>query len=162
MNITFYMNNSPVSTLFPVITQVGNTIDITPFNAVSVTNPDIIIDYSETIQAANYCKISWVESGLLNEMWYFCKFTTGNGRRLIVSCERDPLYSFRNAILKCPITVVRNGGIGKPTKITDTKLPVLTSEQELKQTTASNSAIGVNSLHKYIITVIGGEVNNGN
>ena len=162
MNVTFYINNSPVSTLFPSITQVGNAIDITPFNAMSVINPDIIIDYSETIQTANYCKISWVDSGLLHEMWYFCKFTTGNGGRLIVSCERDPLYSFRNAILNCPITVVRNGGIGKPTKITDTKLPVLTGEQELKQTTASNSALGTAMTHRYVITVIGGEVNNDN
>lgn len=159
MTVTFYVNNSPVSTLIPDITQVGNTIDITPFNAMSITNPDLIIEYSETIQVANYCKISWIDSGILNEMWYFCKFSTGNGGRLVVSCERDPLYSFRNAILSCPITVVRNGGIGSPTKITDTKLPVLTSEQDLKQTTASNNELGAAKTHRYVITVIGGEVN---
>ena len=159
MTVTFYENNSPVSTLYPNITQIGEAIEITPFNAMSIVNPEIVIDYNTAIQAANYCKISWIDSGILSEMWYFCKFRTDNGGRLIVSCERDPLYSFRNYIRHCPINVVRSGGIGKPTKITDTKYPVSPVEETVVQVPISNSELTSNG--GYILQVIGGATNGG-
>ncbi len=157
MNVTFYANNSPVSTLYPNITQIGNTIEITPFNAMSIVDPEIVIDYNTAIQAANYCKISWIDSGILSEMWYFCKFRTDNGGRLIVHCERDPLYSFRNYIRHCPINVIRSGGIGKPTKITDPKYPVSPVEETVVQVPISNSELTTNG--GYILQVIGGATN---
>ena len=157
MTVTFYTNNSPVSTLYPNITQIGEAIEITPFNAMSIVDPELVIDYNTAIQAANYCKISWIDSGILSEMWYFCKFRTDNGGRLIVHCERDPLYSFRNYIRHCPINVIRNGGIGKPTKITDTKYPVSPVEETVVQVPISNSELTTNG--GYILQVIGGATN---
>ncbi len=162
MNITFYENNSPISTLYPDISQIGETIEITPFNAMSIVNPEIVIDYNTAIQAANYCRISWIDSGILSEMWYFCKFRTDNGGRLIVHCERDPLYSFRNYIRHCPITVVRNGGIGAPTKINDNKLPISPNEKTVSQVPVTDYNMTDSKLDStgiYILQCVGGQIN---
>lgn len=161
MTINFYENSSPTSTLYPNLTALGSSIDITPFNAMSITTPEVVIDYNEAIATANYCKISWISEGMLNEMWYFCKLRTDNGGRYIVSCERDPLYSFRNAIRHCPINVVRNGGVGKPTKITDTKYPVSPVEENIDQIPVSNSSLTANGSGCYVLQVIGGATNGG-
>jgi hypothetical protein len=76
---------------------------------------------------------------------------------LIVHCERDPLYSFRNYIRHCPINVIRSGGIGKPTKITDPKYPVSPVEETVVQVPISNSELTTNG--GYILQVIGGATN---
>jgi hypothetical protein len=84
------------------------------------------------------------------------------GKRIIITCLVDAVMSWYTHLLTCDITAIRNGGIGAPTKVQDNKLPIIANEQTLQQTVSVNNSIGNTKEHCYIITVIGGEVNNGN
>lgn len=145
-------NNMKVNKTFSE--KFAENVSIEPTSIVNKLNPVFVVAYDSRYLDANYVYCSDLDR------YYFCVPSVNTGGRVVLTCSIDYLSGVD--LSECPITVVRNGGIGKPTKITDTKLPVLTGEQELKQTIASNNALGTAMTHRYVITVIGGNVNNGN
>ena len=56
----------------------------------------------------------------------------------------------------CPITVLRNGGIGAPTKIQDNKFPIIPNEETIDQIPVANSHLTANGSGCYVLQVIGG------
>lgn len=157
MNIQLLKTTDDQRKAFKNCTNVGTVINAVPTDEMSELQPKIIINYDDSYLAANYVYIA-----LFDKYYKIDKKSVTIGKKIILDCTIDAVMSYYNSILNCNITAIRNGGLGAPTKIQDNKFPVLTGEQDLKQTTASNSDIGTYKTHKYIITVIGGEVNNGN
>lgn len=143
-------NSKAVGKTYTEVTPTGG-IPIAPTSTIDQLNPVFVIDYN-----ANYLNINYCEASFLGRKYFAkCHYETGN--RMTIECEVDYLSSFD--LSKCQITALRNGGIGKPTKIQDNKLPVLTTEQEIEQTVAINDSITPHGTNCYVITVIGGEIN---
>lgn len=129
--------------------DVPKEIPIAATSTVDQLEPIFIVDYDPAYLSCNYVHCS--AFGLS----YFCRVAENTARRIVLNCTVDPLSV---DIDNCKVNVVRNGGIGAPTKIQDNKLPVLTGVQELMQTVSENSTLNPDA-DCYIITVIGGEVN---
>lgn len=125
-------------------------IPIAATSTVDQLEPVFIVDYDPAYLTCNYVYCS--AFGLS----YFCRVAENTAKRIVLTCTVDPLSV---DVDNCNINVVRNGGIGAPTKIQDSKLPVLPGEQELMQTVSENNSLSPSASHSYIITVIGGEVN---
>ena len=125
-------------------------IPIAATSVVDQLEPVFIVDYDAAYLTCNYVYCQAL--GLS----YFCRVSENTAKRIVLSCTVDPLSV---NVDNCKINVVRNGGIGSPTKIEDTKLPVLPGEQELMQIVSTNSALKTGASFCYVITVIGGEVN---
>lgn len=70
----------------------------------------------------NYCFVQdW-------DRYYFIKDSVAlTGRRGIIRCEIDVLYTYSEAIKRLNATCIRNGGIGKPTDVIDSSFPLYTS-----------------------------------
>ena len=130
--------------------EVPKEIPIAATSTVDQLEPVFIVDYDAAYLTCNYVYCS--AFGLS----YFCRVAENTAKRIVLTCTVDPLSI---DVDNCKINVVRNGGIGAPTKIQDNKLPVLTGVQELMQTVAVNSSLSSGASEAYIITVIGGEVN---
>lgn len=129
--------------------DVPREIPIAATSTVDQLEPVFIVDYDPAYLTCNYVHCS--AFGLS----YFCRVAENTAKRIVLTCTVDPLSV---DVDSCKINVVRNGGIGAPTKIPDNKLPVLPGEQELMQTVAENSTLNPDA-DCYVITVIGGEVN---
>lgn len=133
--------------------EVPREISIAATSTVDILEPVFIVDYDTAYLTCNYVHCS--AFGLS----YFCRVSENTAKRIVLTCTVDPLSV---NVDNCNINVIRNGGIGAPTKIQDTKLPILTGEQELMQTVAVNNSLSSAASECYVITVIGGSVNNGN
>lgn len=122
LHVTFYNNTSDSKVMnkniSPIVLSGESTIvaELTPTQAVDVLNPVLIIDYRPQLIGANYCKINEYNR------YYYCKFATDTGGRMIVSCEVDAKMSFKESIEECEINVVRNSK--KPSFVPDTSLPL--------------------------------------
>lgn len=154
MNIQLLKTTDDQRTAFKNCTQIGTDINAVPTDDMSELQPKIVINYDSAYLAANYVYIA-----LFDKYYKIDKKSVTIGKKIVLECTIDAVMSFYNNILNCNITAVRNGGIGQPTKIQDTKFPVLPNEQELMQTVATNSALNNNNEWCYVITVIGGAAN---
>ena len=131
--------------------QAGVTIH--PTSTIDQIRPEFIIDYNSAYLTANY-----VEAAFLGRK-YFCTVKVDTGTRMILTCEVDYLSSFD--LSECPVTVVRNGGLGAPTKIQDTKFPVLPSTETVQQVAIAHEAFTPYGERCYVLQCIGGAVSNG-
>lgn len=130
--------------------EVPREISIAATSTVDILEPVFIVDYDAAYLTCNYVYCS--AFGLS----YFCRVSENTAKRIVLTCTVDPLSV---DIDNCKINVIRNGGIGAPTKIQDSKLPVIPGEQELMQTVATHSALTTSATWCYVITVIGGAAN---
>lgn len=153
-NIQLLKTTDDQRTAFKNCTQIGTDITAAPTDDMSELQPKIIINYDSTYLAANYVYID-----LFGKYYKIDKKSVTIGKKIILECTIDAVMSFYSDILNCDITAVRNGGLGQPTKIQDTKFPVLPNEQEIMQTVATNVSLSNTAEYSYVITVIGGAAN---
>lgn len=154
MNIQLLKTADDQRTAFKNCTQIGADINAVPTDDMSELQPKIVINYDSTYLAANYVYIA-----LFGKYYKIDKKSVTIGKKIVLECTIDAVMSFYNDILNCDITAVRNGGLGQPTKIQDTKFPVLPNEQELMQTVSTNVSLSNTAEYSYVITVIGGAAN---
>lgn len=124
---------------------------ISPKSKLDLLNPTFEIQYNESYLTCNY-----VDATSFLGRKYFAKCATEPGGRMLIMCTVDPLSSFD--LSKCPVTVLRNGGVGAPTKMQDTKFPVIPNEQEIEQTVSVNNGLSPDGQACYVVTVIGGPI----
>lgn len=99
----------------------GHTItNIKPYDGCSLLNPQLILDYDESVVNYNYMYIPKFKR------YYFLQnpivITAG---RMVISGTVDPLMSWREGLSSCLINVIRSNK--KPTYVPDDKLPIDTS-----------------------------------
>lgn len=166
MTITLCLNRSPNDYAYKDITDVSPAITVTPYGALSVTNPIFILDYDNSYVSCNYAHITW-DNG--EQYLYYVTMGTNNGGQLIVNCRRDPLSSFIGSIRNCPATVIRyarkKDGKTGPTKVVDNRYPVIPNKLEILSTIAVNNGLingytdGAGYNYKnYALTVLNGGV----
>lgn len=147
-SITIANSTAPPNKVNRAYTTIG-TATISPLSTINQLSPVFIIDYNVSYLNANY-----VIADFLSRK-YFCTVSVDTAGRMVLNCKVDVLaHDFSN----CPITVTRNGGIGKPTYIPDNKLPILPNKESITSTTAANNWFntGVLQTYCYLVTVVNG------
>lgn len=134
-------------------TKVKSGVSISPLSTINQLNPVFVIDYDSSLLNCNY-----VEASFLGRK-YMALISVDTAGRMVLSCSVDYLSSF--ALNNCYITVTRNGGLGAPTEIPDTKFPVIPNRKDMDSRTVFNDAIGkyendVRAKNYLVITVGGG------
>ena len=154
MNIQLLKTTDDQRKAFKNCANVGTVINAVPTDDMSELQPKIIINYDSAYLAANYVYIA-----LFDKYYKIDKKAVTIGKKIVLDCTIDAVMSYYNSILNCDITVIRNGGLGQPTKIQDNKFPVIPNEQELMQTVSTNVSLANTAEYSYVITVIGGAAN---
>lgn len=131
---------------------IAQGVTIHPLSTVNQLSPVFVIDYDSRFLNANYVRATFL--GRL----YYCTVSVDTAQKMYLSCSVDYLSSF--ALRNCAITVTRNGGIGAPTEIPDSKLPVIPNRKNIDSITVFNPKISdfandVRALN-YVITTVGG------
>jgi hypothetical protein len=128
---------------------IAENVTIEPTSIVNKLNPVFIVAYDSRYLNANYVYCSELDR------YYFCIPSVNTGGRVVLTCTIDYLSGVD--LSNCPITVLRNGGIGAPTEIPDNKLPVKPSAENIKQVVVENDAFN-NLLNAYpnVIQITGG------
>lgn len=121
---------------------------IKPTSIINQLNPVFIIDYNSALLNCNY--VSCETMGRK----YFAKIAVDTAQTMRIECEVDVVSSWN--LSGCPITVVRNGGIGSPSKIPDSKLPIKPSTENIKQIPVENAEFKQLVDYPYVLQVIGG------
>lgn len=150
MIISFFNNQSDEDVYNKNISFISS-VRVEPTEDFDILQPHLILQCDNKYMLANYIFIDTYDR------YYFIrdkKLLTAERIELI--CEVDPLKSAN--LDNCPISVVRNGGISKPTEIPDNKLPILPNEIDIKQTVDTNSALTTNAQYCYVLGCIGGEI----
>lgn len=123
--------------------QIGNTYDdprkvdktfenarnttVNLKNPCSLESPVFVLDYSTTVMGCNY--IYFPDWG---RYYYIDDIQVAPGKKLELYCSVDVLKSFSDEIKACTGCVTRSESIGKPTYVTDDKLPIDPERKELK------------------------------
>lgn len=128
---------------------VPKEIPIAATSTVDQLEPVFIVDYDPAYLTCNYVYCSAL--GLS----YFCRIAENTAKRIVLTCTVDPLSV---NVDSCKITVLRNGDLGAPTKIQDSKYPILTSEETIDQVPVTNAdlQVPIGYASRYVLQVIGG------
>lgn len=84
-------------------------------------------------------KFNYVYIPSFGRYYHVTDIEADSGGMVYVHCSVDVRYTFRNDIRNCPCNVLRNEGIGKPTMIIDTQLPVLQNTENVVSKRAANT-----------------------
>lgn len=145
-------NVDKVGKTYTEATPSGGVV-IEPTSIIDPITPKFIINRDDNYRNCNYCEATFLGRK------YFAKVSVDTGSRMVVDCTVDYLSSFD--LSDCPITVIRNGGIGAPTKIQDSKFPVLPNTETVKQVPIAHSAFTPYGERCYVLQCIGGAITNG-
>lgn len=142
-------NKNKVDKTYTTLSPQGGVL-IDPTSKIDLINPVFLINYDAAYLTCNY-----VEASFLGRK-YFAKVSVETGKQMIITCSVDVLSSF--SLGNCKITVLRNGDLGAPTKIQDSKYPILTSEETIDQVPISNAdlQVPIGYASRYVLQVIGG------
>ena len=127
-------------------TQIGTSITIDPLSTINELNPVFVVSYNSQLLACNYITCSELGRS------YFATKSIDTAGRIVFSCTVDYISSFD--LSSCPINVVRNGGIGSPTMIPDSKLPINPNKKEVIKTSLYNNLFTKSESYCYLLTVI--------
>lgn len=134
---------------------INSNVPILPTSTLDQRSPTFIIDYSESYLGANY-----IECSKLGRKYFIQNKSVDIGKKIVFTCIVDPLSSFD--LSNCQIAVIRNEGIGAPTKYIDEKLPVYPSKKNVSSIVMKQLPVPLNSQlstvdgDSYLLTVIGG------
>ena len=141
--------NDDVKKVVKSTTLLGTARPIHPTGIVSRDNPVLIIDYNSAFTTANYMQIE--EYG----RYYFITVSVDIAGKMIISGSVDPLMSFADTLINCPVTVVRNESIGV-NRVADTQLPVDPEIMLRSSIRLSNNLFNTEAVEPYVLTVMGG------
>lgn len=139
---------------FKSYTQVGTDISAVPTDDMNELQPKVVINYSDSYLKANYMYIP-----IFGRYYSIDTKDITIGKKIVITGSVDAVMSWYDQLLECDITAVRNGGIAEPTKIQDTKFPVIPNEETIDQVPITNSHLTANGTGCYVLQVIGGATN---
>lgn len=147
-SITIGYSTAPPNKVNRSYTTIASAT-ISPLSTINQLSPVFIIDYNSQFLNANYVVAEFLSRK------YFCTVSVDTAGRMVLNCKVDVLA---NNFADCPITVTRNGGIGRPTYIPDDKLPILPNKETITSTIATNNWFntGVLQTYCYLVTVVNG------
>lgn len=160
MQITLYKVTADPRTLdkLSTATQIGSAITVKPTNLVNQKNPIFEIKYDDTYFTANYCYCD-----TFDRYYYINQPRVNTGNRIELPCFIDVRQSFKNSILKTPVTFLRleetSPGEKIPTKFIDDKLPIYPNKKYITSIvlTETTQTFNTNASLSYMLTVVGGE-----
>lgn len=118
MTLILYTNNSELKKVHKDITEVSTVQSITTNDNVNQLAPEFAISYFPDYNKVNYAYVPELER------YYYVVVSRKDSKVISLSLSVDPLMSWKNYFLNGTGCCIRSGGIGKPTDITDTSLPV--------------------------------------
>lgn len=124
-----YTTDNPLK-VGKTISWITENVSISPLSTINQLNPVFVIDYNSSYLNANYVECTDLSRS------YFCTVSVDTAGRMVLTCNVDVLQ--RSDLGSCKITVTRNGGIGKPTKIPDSKFPVVPNIENTLATIATS------------------------
>lgn len=136
------------------ITIIQPNVRISPLSTINQLSPVFVVDYDSRFLNANYIIATFLGRK------YFATVSVDTAGRMVIQCKVDYISSFN--LSNCPITVTRNGGIGKPTEIPDNKLPIIPNRKKIDSITVFSPDINTTWINdtrslNYVVTVVGGE-----
>ena len=131
----------------PYLISDGSLVSATlsPTAQVTLENPTFVVDYNPV-----YLNYNYLACQLFNRYYYIVDKIIEPGKKIELVCEVDPLMSFKGEFLNCIGCVTRSESVGKPTYVVDNRLPVDTSQKEVKSvlfTGGFDPAYGANDKH---------------
>lgn len=85
----------------------------------SILNPSILLRYDAGLIHHNYMYIpEW------GRYYFVSSMSVATGKQMIVTGSVDVLQTYKDEIKNCPATCIRNEGVGRPTYIPDSSLPL--------------------------------------
>lgn len=135
-------------------TIIQSGVSISPLSTIAQLTPVFVVDYDSRFLNATYIIVPFLGRK------YFATVSVDTAGRMVIQCKVDYISSFN--LSNCPITVTRNGGIGKPTEIPDNKLPIIPNRKKIDSITVFSPDINTTWINdtrslNYVVTVVGGE-----
>lgn len=120
MTITIYECNDDFRVMDKTMTAVQEITGVELYGSCSVAKPVFRISTAKSnIPDGNY-----VYCPTFKRYYHITDMVAEPGGAVLIYCCVDVRYSWKEAMRQLPCSVLRNEGIGKPTMIVDTELPI--------------------------------------
>lgn len=149
--LNLYTTSSDPRQVTKSLSEVANSVAINPTASLDVLSPTIVLGYNETYLRANYCYIPF-----LKRYYYINNIALEIGKQITLNCSIDVLMTYDSSLRNCNACVIRNEGIGKPTNIVDTQLPIIQGKYNISAQIFPNSPLDTDVLTNTILITLGG------
>jgi hypothetical protein len=117
--LDLYKNTDDPKVVFKNPGIVQRSVTCNPYKAVSLTNPQLEIDYNANAMGCNYCYV-----GAFERYYFINDIVITPAQKMILSCSIDVLYTYRNQLGNLDACITRSESIGAPTYVVDDRLPI--------------------------------------
>lgn len=117
MTVKTYKTTDPANKVNKELEDL-QTFTVSMEHELDLINPYLIFTKSNYNMTANYYYLD-----KFNRYYFVTDFKVADGNRIFVNLQVDPLYTVREDLQECDITVIRNEQI-KSNYIPDNKLPL--------------------------------------
>lgn len=144
MIVEFYSCSDDPRKINKTMQLVSNT-NCAVYDSCSITAPSIMLRYDANIIKSNFFRIpEW------NRWYSIADYNVDNAKTLYITGMIDVLYTYKDQILECVATAIRNEGIGRPTYIPDSSLPLFPESDYV--TSLSIGSYAVKGDYHYLLT----------
>lgn len=144
MNVEFYTCSDDPRKISKTMQSVKSAV-CTVYDGCSITSPTIMLRYDPDIITCNFFRIpEW------NRWYSIADYSVDNAKTLYVTGMIDVLYTYKDQILACDATAIRSEGVGRPTYIPDSSLPLYPESDYVTSLSIGNYAISGN--YHYLLT----------
>lgn len=107
MDITFYNTSDDKRKVSKTLTS-GVTLPCEVYDECNVIAPKLLIEYTTDVFSKNYCYIP-----TFGRYYFITNIKVDAGERIVIECDIDVLYTYRNSIYLLDVTVTRNENAGR-------------------------------------------------
>ena len=153
---TYHTADDPRTISKTLANQVDYTCQL--LDSAEMVNPTLRVKCTNETFNANYCYISFFD-----RFYYITGQTVESANTILLHCQLDVLYTYRQALLSSTFLVTRNENIGS-TYIPDNMLP-LKGNKEMKVIEFTGGDFNLDTAtensYNFVLNVAGGGSNQG-
>lgn len=150
MNVIFYSTTDDPRKLQKSLIEI-TAKECQVYESCTITNPALILRYDTALINANIFYIpDW------NRYYRVSEINFESGEIMVISGDIDYLQTYASDILNLKCTCIRNGGLGKPTYVVDTSLPIKQGESLITAQLFPKIPTNTNNVNCFVLTTLGG------
>lgn len=131
------------------LSDTYKTVEV--YNTTSLLAPQVVLDFDSAILSSGY-NYAYIDK--YDRYYYITDMAADSGKKIIISLSVDVLNTYKNQIVACPVTVLRQEGAYN-SYVADDRYPLDTDKKWHIRDTGPETFVWNSAGDHYVLGVIG-------